>query len=132
MPISITSLDQLPTQKQMNKMFVLIKELPFSRKPNNLESVTAELDEEDLMFALGDLYNQIPEIPTKLLSDDDDALWQWNEEAEYIQNKTGDLGLGRKNYGLICFILVVGDDRYMVNTEGYDYCRYIAKIKSAK
>jgi hypothetical protein len=79
----------------------------WTRKPNRIEEIRGRVKRS--------------ELPEYVYEAWPDELWGCNDIP--------DLMLSFKQSLPHYFILVTEKGEYLVNTEGYDYCRYVAKIE---
>jgi len=94
----------------------LVKDLNTTRKPTILEDV-------DVVY---DLNQDVPEVYKEQLKKEIDSLPSLNIDSNCI---LFDLSLMESSSQYLVLVVDDTNEKYFVNTEGYDYPRYICQLK---
>jgi hypothetical protein len=104
--------------------------MPSTRKPVSAAAVTAETNQQMLDIVFG--RDWLPEGVGDLPEFTDVDLWGkpgepwWNS---FVGEAREVLGVDKDaDQRIVLFILNVPEGRFVINTEGYDYCRYATRL----
>ena len=87
----------------------------FDRKVGDWEDVQTELSLRVFRAAIGDQWEAIPKLGIEIFKKDPD--YEINTFTDFVEG-----------FPFECFIVTVKEQSYLINTEGYNYCRYACRL----
>jgi hypothetical protein len=87
----------------------------FCRKPGDWEDISSKLSVRVLRAAMGDLWNVIPKLGIEIFQKDPE--YEINTFTYFVEG-----------FPFECFIVTVKERTYLINTEGFNYCRYACRL----
>lgn len=105
-----------------------LRSLPYSRKPCRVEDVYEDIDYNNYNNSLQYALTTLPFISeNKFLNDNDHDVDFFTDVFEKYSLKDD---TERKIYHPQFWITKIENDWFIINNEGYDYARYVVKIKN--
>lgn len=87
----------------------------FNRKAGDWDEIRSELSLRVFRAMVGDMWELIPKLGIEIFEKDPD--YDISTFTDFV-----------RGFPFECFIVTVEEKNYLINTEGFNYCRYACRL----